>query len=571
MTRIKTLLAFVYDENKANEIAPRAQALMAKYATRLAARTRAPIDERTALLITYGDQVRTRVGTERGVGTEPGSVPTPLETLAEFLNAHTREIISGVHLLPFYPYSSDDGFSVMDYYAVDEKMGTWADVTRMGEHFDLMFDAVINHASVKGEWFQKFLRDESPHNDFFFTVTNEFDTSKVVRPRALPLLTAFETAAEKKWVWTTFSADQADLNYQNPELLLQILEVLLFYVARGARFLRLDAIAFLWKASGTTCLHLPQTHAVIQFFRAALKASAPDVILVTETNVPHVDNLSYFGDGTNEAQWVYNFALPPLTLHTLQTGDATKLARWAKTLQTPSNETSFFNFLASHDGIGLNPARGILSDAEIDALVARTLERGGLISYKNNPDGTASPYEMNINYLDALTALNEAEEISNARFLCAHAIQLSLAGVPGIYFHSLFGSRGDRVGADVSGIARRINRQKLTRAELERALADPSSRRAKIFARFAELLRVRGQRRAFHPHAAQEILLQDARVFAVLRSNENERVLCLHNVTDAHIRFVLPHAREWQNLFSGAAQRAEAIELAPYEIAWLAA
>jgi sucrose phosphorylase len=284
-----------------------------------------------------------------------------------------------------------------------------------------------------------------------------------------------------------------------------------------------------------------------------------------------VDNLSYFGDGTNEAQWVYNFALPPLTLHTLQTGDATKLARWAKTLQTPSNETSFFNFLASHDGIGLNPARGILSDAEIDALVARTLERGGLISYKNNPDGTASPYEMNINYLDALTALNEAEEISNARFLCAHAIQLSLAGVPGIYFHSLFGSRGDRAGADVSGIARRINRQKLTRAELERALADPSSRRAKIFTRLAELLRVRGQRRAFHPHAAQEILLQDARVFAVSRSNENERVLCLHNVTDAHIRFVLPRAREWQNLFSGAAQRAEAIELAPYEIAWLAA
>lgn len=573
MTRIKTLLAFVYGENKASEIAPRAQAVMTKYATRLSAHTRAPIDERTALLITYGDQVRTWVATEPWAATEPGSVATqdtPLHTLAEFLNAHAREIISGAHILPFYPYSSDDGFSVMDYYAVDEKLGTWADVARMGEHFDLMFDAVINHASAQGEWFQKFLRDESPYNDFFFTVTGEFDTSNVIRPRALPLLTEFETAAGKKLVWTTFSADQADLNYKNPELLLQILDVLLFYVARGARFLRLDAIAFLWKESGTTCLHLPQTHAAIQFFRAALKESAPDVILVTETNVPHADNISYFGDGTNEAQWVYNFALPPLTLHTLQTGDATKLARWAKTSQTPSNETSFFNFLASHDGIGLNPARGILSDAEIAALVTRTLERGGLISYKNNPDGTTTPYEMNINYLDALTLPNEAEEISIARFLCAHAIQLSLAGVPGIYFHSLFGSRGDRASADASGIARRINRQKLTRAALERELADSTSRRAKIFTRLAELLRVRGQRRAFHPHAAQEILLQDARVFAVLRSNENERVLCLHNVTDARAHFVLPDAHTWRNLFSSAPARAPEIELRPYEIAWLA-
>lgn len=575
MERIETLLAFLYSEKTCRALLPRIGALLKKYAAQVPQTTRAPIDERTALLIMYGDQVRARIGTERGVGKEPGSVPphsapTPLETLDEFLNAYAREIISGVHLLPFYPYSSDDGFSVMDYYAVDEKLGTWADVARIGENFELMFDAVINHASAKGEWFQKFLQNEPPYNNFFFTVTNDFDASNVIRPRALPLLTEFETSAGKKLVWTTFSADQADLNYKNPELLLQILDVLLFYVARGARFLRLDAIAFLWKESGTTCLHLPQTHAVIQFFRAVLDESAPDVILVTETNVPHADNISYFGDGANEAQWVYNFALPPLTLHTLQTGDATKLAQWASTLQTPSNQTAFFNFLASHDGIGLNPARGILSQAEIDALVARTLERGGLISYKNNSDGTTTPYEMNINYLDALTLPNEAEEISMARFLCAHAIQLSLAGVPGIYFHSLFGSRGDRAGADASGIARRINRQKFSRDELERELADKNSRRAKIFARLAELLRVRREHGAFHPHAAQEILRDDARVFAVLRSSEQERVLCLHNVANARVRLTLRERDGWSNLFSGAESSAGEIDLQPYGIAWLA-
>jgi len=561
MDRPLALLGAIYSKETAHTLAPRLDALRDKYRgireRGMRGAPRPPIDERTALLITYGDQVREEN-------------QAPLRTLGDFLDAHARAILSGVHILPFYPYSSDDGFAVMDYYAVDARLGTWDDVARIGEHFELMFDAVINHASAQGVWFQKFLRNEAPYNDYFLVVTKEFVTTHVIRPRALPLLTEFETTAGKKLLWTTFSADQIDLNYKNPELLLQILDVLLFYVARGARFLRLDAIAFLWKESGTTCLHLPQTHAVIQFFRAMLNEIAPEVILVTETNVPHADNISYFGDGTNEAQWVYNFALPPLTLHTLQTGDAGKLAQWAKTLQTPSPQTAFFNFLASHDGIGLNPARGILTDQEIDALVQRTLERGGLISYKNNPDGTKSPYEMNINYLDALTVPDEAEEISIARFLCAQAILLALAGVPGIYFHSLFGSRGDRAGAEASGIARRINREKFTRRELERELASPNARRAKIFAQYAEFLRVRRQHAAFHPHAAQTILDDDARVFAVLRASQSERVLCLHNVTDTRVRF---QARElgtsWRDLISGADYRASQINLEPYQVAWL--
>lgn len=549
------LLTFLYDAETAAALLPRVHALLDKY-TLTAPRPFAPLDQRTALLITYADQVRAE--------NEP-----PLQTLGTFLDAHARTILSGVHLLPFYPSSSDDGFSVMDYYAVDEKLGTWNDVARLDENFELMFDAVSNHASAHGEWFKKFLRGEMPYADFFFTVTKEFITTNVVRPRALPLLTEFDTTRGKEWVWTTFSADQIDLNYKNPELLLQIMDVLLFYVARGARFLRLDAIAFLWKESGTTCLHLPQTHAVIQFFRAVMNQIAPHVVLVTETNVPHADNISYFGDGANEAQWVYNFALPPLTLHTLQTGDATQLAQWAKTLRTPSPQTAFFNFLASHDGIGLNPARGILSPGEIEALVARTLERGGLISYKNNSNGTTSPYEMNINYFDALTVTGEAEQISMARFLCAHSILLSLAGVPGIYFHSLFGSRGDRAGADASGIARRINRQKLTRAGLERALSDETSRRAQIFARLANLLRVRAQHAAFHPVAPQTISENDPRVFALLRSAEKEQVLCLHNVTNQRVRFEMPvPSAAWHNLMTGAEIETHA-DLLPYECAWL--
>ena len=452
------------------------------------------LTERDALLIAYADQVR-----------EPGKAP--LQTLAAFCEAQLQDVVSGVHLLPFYPSSSDDGFAVKDYFAVDPAFGGWPDVARLGHSFDLMFDAVFNHLSAQGDWFQRFQRDESEFWDFFVTVAGNPDLSQVVRPRALPLLTQFPTAGGPRRVWTTFSADQVDLNFKNPRVLLAVLEALLFYVDKGARFIRLDAIAFLWKDIGTTCLHLPQTHAVVQLMRAVLVEVAPRVKLITETNVPHADNLSYFGDGTNEAQVVYNFALPPLVLHSFAASNTAKLTRWAQTLSLPSDQVTFFNFLASHDGIGLNPARGILSETEIAALVSRVVEHGGFISNKEMPDGSQTPYEMNINFLDALSnsLASEPVAVTARRFLTAQAIMLSLPGVPGIYFHSMFGSRVDRAGAASSGIKRRINRAKLDLAGLQRELSNPDSLRARIFEGFKQLLRLRRRHTAFHPQAAQRV------------------------------------------------------------------
>ena len=524
--------------------------------------------EKDVLLITYADQVR-----------EPG-VPL-LQTLTTFLDTRLADVVSGVHLLPFFPYSSDDGFAVVDYMSVDPVLGSWDDVTRLGSHFDLMFDAVINHVSSKSEWFQKFLQDDPTYRDFFIAVEGDPDLSQVVRPRALPLLTEFEVAGGRKKVWTTFSVDQVDLNYHNPDVLLRILDVLLFYVGRGARILRLDAIAYLWKKIGTPCIHLPQTHAVIQLFRAVLDEVAPWALLVTETNVPHRENIAYFGDGTNEAQWVYNFALPPLVLHAFHTGDATTLSRWAQSLMTPSDRVTFFNFLASHDGIGLNPARGILGEGEIDALVARTRKNGGLVSNKQNADGTSGPYELNINYFDALlNPLDDTDSMETQvnRFIASQAIMLALAGVPGIYFHSLFGSRGDRAGADKAGQPRRINRQKLARADLERDMADPNSLRAKVFQRYVGLIRVRRAQRAFHPNARQHVFECDKRVLAFLRiaPDASERVLCLHNVSGDTVKARLGQhqtGERWQDLIGGKTYTADAqntftFELQPYQIVW---
>lgn len=383
-SRILKHLIFIYGEKQAEVIYATLMGRLDEFRTRntpqagrLDAST--PFSEKDSVLITYGDQFQ-----------EPG-IP-PLRSLTEFLKGYIQDVISSVHILPFYPYSSDDGFSVIDFYQVDPNLGTWDEIADLGSDFQLMFDAVVNHISSQSEWFQGFKRGAKPYRDYFITVDPGTDLSQVVRPRALPLLTPVETSRGLQHVWTTFSDDQIDLNYANPEVLIEMIEVLLFYVERGAEIIRLDAIAYLWKEIGTPCLHLPETHAVVKLMRVVMDAVAPSVQLVTETNVPHEDNISYFGEllpGTlrsDEAQMVYQFPLAPLILHTFHQANTRALTDWAASLSTPSPGTTFFNFIASHDGIGVNPARGILAEAEIQSLVERTKQHGGQVSYKTNPD-----------------------------------------------------------------------------------------------------------------------------------------------------------------------------------------
>jgi len=558
MTWLHDRLAFLYGTEIAHRAVERTRKILSDFRVR-APDIKGDLTERDSILITYGDQVQA-----------PNE--KPLQTLGAFCRKYLSDLVSGIHILPFYPWTSDDGFSVVDYRKVDFALGDWDDISSLQGDFRLMFDLVINHASVKSEWFQAFLRDDQKVRDYFIVVEGDPDLSRAIRPRALPLLTAFATAAGEKRVWTTFSADQVDLNFKNPEVLLEILDILLMYVERGASFIRLDAIAYLWKEIGTTCLHLPQTHGVVQFLRAALDEVAPHVHLITETNVPHAENLSYFGDGSNEAQLVYNFALPPLTLHAFHTGDASILSDWAKTLSLPSEKTTFFNFLASHDGIGLNPARGILSNAQLDALVQKTLEHGGLVSYKHNADGTQSQYELNVNYFDALSNPNSDEplDLQVDRFIAAQAIMLALIGMPGIYFHSLFGSRGWLAGVQQTGRNRTVNREKLQVEQLKAELADPNSLRAKVFARFCQALFVRKQSPAFHPHGAQKVWDVHPCVFALERISPDgsSRALCLHNVSAKRIVLETEFATG-TNLFTGQALSISKITLDPYQVLWV--
>jgi glucosylglycerate phosphorylase len=526
-----TQLTIIFGPEIAARVAPRLQDLVEHYRRRIPAPAVTSLSERDSILITYGDQI---LGTDQA----------HLKTLADFCENHLDGVVSGIHLLPFYPWSSDDGFSVKDLRAVEPSLGDWNDVERLGRSFRLMSDGVINHASVQGKWFRAFLRDEKPYRDYFLTIEGDPDLSQVVRPRTTPLLTQFQTVSGERRVWTTFSADQADLDFRNPDVLLEIFDILLMYAERGAQFIRLDAIAYIWKEFGTPCIHLLQTHAIVQLLRTVFDEIAPHVRLITETNVPQPDNLTYFGNGENEAQLIYNFALPPLVLHTFLTGSAAILSQWAAELELPSNQATYFNFLASHDGIGLDPVRGILSATDIQALVTETLEHGGLISYKQNPDSTQSPYEMNINYFDALSdpGSNEPLAMQIDRFMAAQAIMLCLRGLPGIYFHSLFGSRNWAEGVKTTGRKRTINRQKLERTGLEGELANPNALRTQVFARYRALLGRRAASDAFHPQGGQKILDLGNEVFAVLRSSPkgDRQILCLQNVT-AQTQSVTPY------------------------------
>lgn len=480
-----------------------------------------PLTEKDTILITYGDNIK-------------DSDSETLKAFNEFAVNNLKGHINTVHFLPFFPYTSDDGFSVVDYRKINPPLGDWEDVQRIGKSFKLMFDLVLNHCSAKSDWFQKYLERDPKYRDYFIDVDPDIDLSAVFRPRALPLLTEFDTEEGKKHVWTTFSADQVDLNFSNPDVFLEFADIFLFFVSQGARIVRLDAIGFLWKEIGTSCMHHPKTHAAVQLFRLILEQAAPGTVLLTETNVPHKENISYFGDGDNEAQMVYQFSLPPLTLDAFVRGDASHLTEWASQLPPPVKENSYFNFLASHDGVGVLPARGYLSDDELDSLIEVVEKRGGRVSYKNIPGGKI-PYELNISYFNAIaeTELSDKERIR--KFLCSQAVMLCMAGVPGIYIHSLLGSQNWQEGVKIHGANRSINREKMNREALEKELHNPASLRYGIFEGYKKMLAVRQSSDAFKPSSGQTVLDMDKAVFAVLRSGSTEEILCLQNSSSQNV------------------------------------
>lgn len=532
--------------------------------------------EKDMMLITYGDMVR-------------AAGRTGLSALGEFLALYRRgePVFSVLHVLPFFPYSSDRGFSVVDFKSVDPSLGTWRDILELGETFRLMFDGVLNHASSRSIPFREMLSGNRDFSDYAvaFRSPDELTPEQrklLRRPRTSDVLTRYESIEGPLWVWTTFSRDQIDLNYRNPKVLLSAVDTLLFYVRMGADLVRLDAVTYLWKEAGTSSASLDETHTIVRLFRDVLDVAAPQVALVTESNVPHAENISYFGHGTDEAQLVYNFALPPLVLHAFYRGDATRLSDWVEGLEYPSECVTFLNMLDTHDGVGLPGVRDILPESEVAFLVEKARQHGAFISYRSG-DGADVPYEINTTWYSALNYENDGEPraLQVQRFVASRSIQLVLKGVPAVYLHSLAGSRNDVRLALQTKVKRDVNRSTLDFEILNRNLADPGSKLYLLSENLRRLLRTRVLTPAFHPNGSQRVLRLSPAVFALLRSSPDAtgHVLCLTNVTGTPHALTVNQdelgvkAAYWFDLLAGRGWVSSngdlKLHLGPYEVLWL--
>jgi len=531
--------------------------------------------QKDIILITYGDLMRDKES-------------SPLATLARFCDTYLKGTINTLHILPFFPSSSDKGFSIIDFETVDPNLGSWLDIEDLENRYQLMFDSVINHVSSKSRWFSEFLNNNPYYKDFFITFKSREDLTPeqrrlIFRPRTSKILTEFQSLKGPVYVWTTFSPDQIDLNYKNPNVLLRLVEILLMYVRHGADIIRLDAVMYLWTEPGTGCAHLEQTHEIVKLFRDLLDVVAQRVALITETNVPHDENITYFGNGHDEAQMVYNFALPPLVLHSFYTENATILSTWAKSLKKVSNTATFFNFLDSHDGIGLMAVKNILGKEDIDYMIERAEVHGGYISYKTAEDGTEVPYEINITWYSALNLKGSEEDISFQvkRFIASRSIALVIQGVPGIYLHSLFGTHNDHEAVEDTHRKRAVNRTAVDADSIMESMNYPHSKKSRINRDLGRLIEIRTKNRAFHPNGDQEILMISPCVFTVLRTSpeKDQHILTMTNVTskECHSEISLSEIdsseSQWYDLIGEKAFLAEnqklRITLQPYDVIWL--
>jgi len=519
--------------------------------------------EKDIILITYGNSIQT-------------ADETPLDTLATFLRERLTGVVNSVHILPFFPYSSDDGFSVIDYYQVNSDWGDWSDVAKVAQNFDLMIDLVINHCSRENLWFVDYIGNHQPYCDYFIEVDPETDVSMVTRPRNTPLLTPVHTHRGVRHVWATFSEDQIDLNFANPDVLLEFIRIYLFYIEQGARFIRLDAVAFLWKQLGTNCLHLKQTHEAVKLLRDVINYVAPEVVMITETNVPVKENLSYFGE-SDEAHMVYQFGLPPLVLHALNRGNASFLTDWADDIPVLPEGCSYLNFTASHDGIGVRPVEGILQEREVQDLIDSMHRFGGFVSMKANSDGSESPYEINITLFDACMGTRRGVDHHQVpRFLCSQAIMLAMQGIPAVYIHSLTASPNDLDHVEQTGRTRSINRRIWDKNELEYLLGNPVTHQAEVFTALTRMIRIRRDQKAFNPDARQDVIKINTDLFILKRTSTDgeQRIYAISNVTERILRLPLASLGFLENgLKDILALESTIIDdelvLYPYQTVWL--
>ena len=564
----KLILLYNNDENKIdiNFYDKKIKELIGKFNKENPLINNFDLSENTVVLISYADNIYLN------------NKKQTLKTLKKFHNSFLKDVFNCVHILPFFPSSGDGGFSVKDHNKVEESFGTWKDIKSFAKDINIMADIVINHASSQGLWFKNYLKEKKPGKDFFFSIDDDFKTSNVIRTRDHKLIQKFKVANKNKKLWCTFSNDQIDLNFKNPEVLLVFIELIINFINKGISILRLDAVGFLWKETNTECLNLPQTHLIIKLLRSVVDCLNIESVLVTETNLPRKENLSYFGNN-DEAHWIYNFSLAPLLVYTVLFENSSDLSNWSKSMPPARTGNSYLNFIASHDGIGMRPIEGILTNNKTKNLFERIKNNGGKFSHRKFMQIDKKVYEANISLFNALkfSDFDKSGKFSFERFVACHCIMFAMEGVPAIYFNSIFGTEDDNIAYKNTKHKRDLNRYKWEINKIEQLL-NQNSKENKIYNAFKQLLKIRKQQKAFHPNATQYTLSLGPNIFGIWRqsTDKTQSIFNLTNVTSKSIKFNLSNINliedeNWSDLIGNKnnINTNEVIEFEPFQTLWL--
>ena len=519
------------------------------------------ISEKTSLIICYGDSVYS-------------NKKKSFNVFHTFFKKRLQKYFNTIHFLPFYPSSSDSGFAVKDHYKIENKLGNWSDIKKISKSNDIMADVVINHASARGLWFRNFLKNKKPGKDYFLTIDPKFNTSKVIRPRDHKLLKKINIFNKKEYLWRTFSADQLDLNFKNPSVLLRFIKIMVNLINHGVTVFRLDAIAYLWKESGTKCINLKQTHLIIKLLRIICNNLNIETSIVTETNLPEKENLSYFGKD-DEANWIYNFSLPPLLIHALLFENSSYLNQWSKKLPVTKNGKSYLNFISSHDGIGIRPTEGIFNKKILDNFLKRLKKNGSKFSYRKVKNKSKKVYEANITVFDALkkSDYDSKGKFFLERYVSAHSIMISFEGIPGLYLNSLFGKSNDEAKYIITGNNRDINRYKWNYKNISKKLDNKNSKQSIFYQKISNLLSVKRKHIAFHPNAARYSMNFGSKIFSFRRVsiNKKQTILCISSLSSKIQKVRLNKIYyNWKNLIGPKIEiKNDLLIMKPFETIWL--
>ena len=523
-------------------------------------------DSSSVVLITYPDSIYRKD-------------ESTLKTLTEFVKNRLGGLSSVIHVLPFLPSTSDGGFAVSNHEKIDDTFGNWNDLKDLSSKHKIMADLVLNHVSSSHPWVHQFIKSEDPGPSYIVSPSETNVWENVIRPRNTSLFTNINTKQGFKSVWTTFGPDQIDVDWRNPHIFLEFLKLLVRYITNGADWIRLDAIAFIWKEPHTTCLHLDPVHSIVKLLNKCLKIIKPSAVLITETNVPEKENLSYLIEG-NEANLAYNFTLPPLLLEAIYTGKTDLLKSWLSTWKELPRHTSLLNFTSSHDGIGLRALEGIMDDQRIHNLLVESEKRGGLVSHRRLSNGDDQPYELNISWWSAMS--NEGSDntvFQFERFLLSQLFTLSIKGVPAFYLPSVLASPNDIDSFRKTGQRRDLNREKFEANQLLDVLKNFDSPASKNISYLTHIVKVRSRLKAFHPEASMKCIstnidnciilqrgLDEDSVYVICNMSSN--FLSISPLNQINSLELTPEKRLLDNI-TGSYFNADTFKLNPYQVVWL--